>query len=252
MMSQSSRSGISGTATSPRPYVSKVGILPSSLPTYHKDYMERRHAGGDETATPPAAGGAIDEPPTTRTDAERQEMARRLNPHSRSQIRIDEAAKRPQGMTPINPPKKPKPVRWQFGIRSRNAPWEALLTIHKALSKLGATYIPDEGFDPRQGKGGEPPSGDGSFADDRSNNNDGHHSRNESSASMDDPVKRYKLPVDPWHIKVRWESASEFPPSPPFLFFFCHSVPRAWTNRKSKKRGLTSVATQLYAETPLA
>lgn len=245
MMSQSSRSGISGTGTSPRPYVSKVGILPSSLPTYHKDYMERRHAGGDDAATPPEARGPIDKPPTSRTDAERQEMARRLNPHSRSQIRIDEAAKRPQGMTPINPSKKPKPVRWQFGIRSRNAPWEALLTIHKALRKLGATYIPDEGFDPRRGKGGESPSGDGSFADDRSNSNGGQQSGNESSSSMD-AVKRYKLPVDPWHIKVRWESASKCPTPP---FFFGHPVPRHGTNREVKKKS-NKPTTQLSAETP--
>lgn len=201
MMSQSSRSGISGGGVSPRPYVSKVGILPSSIPTYHKDYMERRNAGGDHLAPPPTAG--IDEPPSARTDADRQEMARRLNPHSRSQIRLDEAAKRPQGMTPIHPPKKPKPVRWQFGIRSRNAPWEALLTIHKALNKLGATYIPDEDFDPSQRKGSETPSGDGSFDDYH-----GGHSGPGSSASMN-PAKRYKLPADPWHIKVRWETTCE-------------------------------------------
>jgi carbon catabolite-derepressing protein kinase len=205
MMSQSSRSGISGSGISARPYVSKVGILPSSIPTYHKDYMERRNAGGDHLAVPSNAG--IDEPPSSRTEAERQEMARRLKPHSRSQLRLDEAAKRPQGMTPINPPKKPKPVRWQFGIRSRNAPWEALLTIHKALHKLGATYIPDEDFDPNQGKDeSEPPSGDGSFAEDYVGN-----SAANSSTSVD-PTKRYKLPADPWHIKVRWEVEGELIP----------------------------------------
>ncbi|KAG9252007.1 kinase-like domain-containing protein [Emericellopsis atlantica] len=199
MMSQSSRSGISGSGIGSRPYVSKVGILPSSIPTYHKDYMERKNAGED-TVAPPAAAG-IEEPPSNRTDAEKQEMARRLKPHSRSQLRIDEAAKRPQGMTPINPTKKPKPVRWQFGIRSRNAPWEALLTIHKALRKLGATYIPDEDYDPRQGKDSEPPSGTGSFADDYASAGE---SGKGSSLSVD-PAKRYKLPADPWRIRVRWE-----------------------------------------------
>ena len=132
-------------------------------------------------------------------------MARRLKPHSRSQLRMDEAAKRPQGMTPINPTKKPKPVRWQFGIRSRNAPWEALLTIHKALRKLGATYIPDEDFDPRQGKDSVPPSGEGSFADDYVSAGE---SAKGSSLSVD-PAKRYKLPADPWHIRVRWEVKGE-------------------------------------------
>ena len=175
-------------------------MLPSSLPGYHKEYMEKRNAGEDPTASLQAGG--IEEPPSSRTEAEKQEMARRLKPHSRNHLRMDEPSKRPQGMTPINPPKKPKPVRWQFGIRSRNAPWEALLTIHKALRKLGATYIPDEDFDPSQNRS-EPPSGEGSFADDYK----GGQSGKGSSTSMD-PVKRYNLPADPWHIKVRWDAAS--------------------------------------------
>lgn len=202
MMSQSSRSGISGSGISTRPYVSKVGILPSSIPAYHKDYMERKNAGGDNFA--PSSAGGVDEPPSTRTETERQEMARRLKPHSRSQLRLDEATRRPHGMTPINPAKKPKPVRWQFGIRSRNAPWEALLTIHKALRKLGATYIPDEDFDPSQGKDDGGPSGQGSFVD-------GYDGQSEygSNASMN-PLQRYKLPADPWHINVRWDSSSKY------------------------------------------
>ena len=120
MMSMSSaRSGASG-GISPRPYVSKVGILPTSLPTYHKDFIERQKSGVDSQISQVAA--VHDEPPTTRTDAEKEEAARRLKPHARVQMRLEEGSKRPQGMTPINPPKKPKPVRWQFGIRSRNAP----------------------------------------------------------------------------------------------------------------------------------
>jgi carbon catabolite-derepressing protein kinase len=105
-------------------------------------------------------------------------------------------------MTPINPPKKSKPVRWQFGIRSRNAPWEALLSIHKSLHKLGATYIPDEDYEQAHAKGSEgAPSTEGSFVNDY----DAASSARGSSSSMD-PAKRYKLPADPWHIKVRWDS----------------------------------------------
>lgn len=210
MMSQSSRSGISGSGISTRPYVSKVGILPSSIPAYHKDFMDRQKMGEDGQGS--HASSSLDEPAAARTDAEKQELARRLRPHSRSQLRLDEATKRPQGMTPVNPPKKTKPVRWQFGIRSRNAPWEALLTIHKALRKLGATYVPDEDFDPSQNRGNDGgPSGDGSFADDYDG---GSYSRGGSSSSMD-PSKRYKLPADPWHIKVRWDSASKLTTNTP-------------------------------------
>ncbi|KAJ4021972.1 Protein kinase [Fusarium irregulare] len=199
MLSMSSaRSTTSQATTTPRPYVSKVGILPSSLPAYHKDYMEREKAGSVENSPPKVL--INDEPLLNRTDAEKEETARRLRPHSRSQLRMDEANTRPQGMTPINPPKKSKPVRWQFGIRSRNSPWEALLCIHKALYKLGATYIPDEDYEARTAEERAEASGEGSFADSQDNYR--------GSTSSIDPKKRYNLPADPWHINVRWDTSA--------------------------------------------
>lgn len=201
MMSLSSaRSGTSQGGVSPRQYVSKVGILPTSLPTYHKDFIERQKTGLDKQ--PVAVSAVHEEPTTARTDAEKEEAARRLKPHARAQIRLEEGSKRPQGMTPINPLKKPKPVRWQFGIRSRNAPWEALLCIHKALNKLGAKYIADEDYAQVHSKG-EAPSGDSSFAEEYNG------AQPEQDSHSSDSVKKYKLPADPWHIKVRWESSSE-------------------------------------------
>jgi carbon catabolite-derepressing protein kinase len=163
--------------------------------------MEREKAGVEESPLPPVL---LEEPTTGRTDAQKEETARRLRPHSRpSQIKLDEASRRPQGLTPVNPPKKTKPVRWQFGIRSRNSPWEALLCIHKALHKLGATYLPDEDFESLHGQEREGTvSGDGSFVDDY---NDGPQRGSDSSSSID-PLKIYKLPGDPWHINVRWEA----------------------------------------------
>ena len=38
------------------------------------------------------------------------------------------------------PAKKPKPTKWQFGIRSRNQPAEAMLAIYKALKAMGADW----------------------------------------------------------------------------------------------------------------
>lgn len=210
----SARSGNSATGA-PRPYISKVGILPSSLPNYHKEYVEREKAGIED---PPPPTIIIDEPGGPgRTDAEREETARRLKPHSKnSQVRLDESSKRPQHMTPVTgaPAKKSKPVRWQFGIRSRNAPWEALLCIHKALHKLGATYLPDEDFErvrrEQQGDADQGDSAEGSFVDDYA------HSQAGSTSSSIDPLMRYKLPADPWHIKVRWEVKSKGPFLPHF------------------------------------
>ncbi|KAG5923960.1 ATP binding [Claviceps africana] len=202
MMSMSSaRSGPSVTGPS-RPYVSKVGVLPTSLTTYHKDYIEQQKAGIDSQA--PQTAAFSDDPPMARTEAEKEEAARRLKPHARVQRGQEEGHKRPQSLTPIHPPKKMKPVRWQFGIRSRNAPWEALLCIHKALHKLGAKYVPDEDYtQASQEKENEVPIGDGSFADDY----DGGSLQQDSTTSLD-PSKRYKLPADPWHIKVRWEAST--------------------------------------------
>jgi len=112
--------------------------------------MERDRSGIDES--PPLL--AVPEPAEQpRTQAEQEETARRLKPHSRSQLRLDEANKRPQALTPAHPPRKPKPVRWQFGIRSRNAPWEALICIYKALNKLGCGWIPDEDYEMIHGSG---------------------------------------------------------------------------------------------------
>ncbi|GJC98452.1 carbon catabolite derepressing protein kinase [Colletotrichum higginsianum] len=198
LMQVNARSGGS-TVGGQRPYISKIGILPSSLPAYHKEYVEREKGGFEDHPTPTIV---VDEPGlSARTDAEREETARHLKPHSRnSQVRLDDSAKRPQGMTPVVQAKKTKPVRWQFGIRSRNAPWEALLCIHKALNKLGATYVPDEDFEKVHGAETDQPSNEGSFVDDYAS-----QGGNDSTSSID-PLKRYKLPADPWHIKVRWET----------------------------------------------
>ncbi|KAL2256854.1 hypothetical protein VTK26DRAFT_1025 [Humicola hyalothermophila] len=181
-----------GAAARP-PYVSKVGILPSSLTVYHKAFMEREkaRAEGIEVQDTPLV---VPEPGAQpRTQAEQEETLRRLKPHSRSFVRPDDAS-RPQGLTPVHPPKKHKPIRWQFGIRSRNAPWEALLCIYKALGKLGATWMVDEDYDAVQ-----------AAEDEHNDYNGSRHSRHKSSSSVE-PAEMYKLPADPWHIKIRWKT----------------------------------------------
>ena len=140
-MSPRSSSSI-GTDRSLRPYVSKIGILPSSLPTYHKDFMEARRTGKNIGNPLSTAHSEVNEP-HPQTEAEKAETMRRLNPHSRSQLKLDEASKRPAGMTPV-PQKKAKPTKWQFGIRSRNQPLEAIGCIYRALQKLGAEWVVDE------------------------------------------------------------------------------------------------------------
>ncbi|KAL1896402.1 Protein kinase [Ceratocystis pirilliformis] len=191
---------VQSSTTGPRSYVSKVGILPSSIPAYHKTYVDKEKSGPVDAVAPSVI---VDDPSGSRTDADKEETARRLKPHSRNTGRIDETNQRPQGLTPVNPPKKAKPVRWQFGIRSRNAPWEALLCIHKALAKLGAMYIPDENWEPMESGEDLPPSY-------REMDDGGQIQRDQY-----DPRKRYKLPADPWNIKVRWETEALRKPTQP-------------------------------------
>ena len=213
-----------GTDRSIRPYVSKIGILPSSLPTYHKDFMEAQRTGRSLGSTLSTAHSEA-HGPHPQTEAEKAETARRLNPHSRSQLKLDEASKRPAGMTPV-PQKKAKPTKWQFGIRSRNQPLEAIGCIYRALQKLGAEWVVDEDWEPRD-RGEEryfqPPTtfqftytsrnNDGSFA----SNGSGaslHHSdtMNKNSTGSIDPNSHYKLPADPWVLRVRWRKDGMYPP----------------------------------------
>ncbi|RYC65566.1 hypothetical protein CHU98_g638 [Xylaria longipes] len=198
-LADSTRSTSTVTSVSPRGYVSHVGILPTSIPALHREYLERQNAGIDEPLDVPIP----DVPLQPRTRAEQQEAVRRLKPHSKNTMRHDESHSRPQQMTPVAP-KKSKPVRWQFGIRSRNAPFEALLCIYKALSKLGATWLEDEDYDKVHGEELEARGISRVNSLDKENPYEGL-SLDQIDLKTFDPVKYYKLPADPWHITCRWK-----------------------------------------------
>lgn len=97
----------------------------------------------------PATAGTPHE--QKQTPEQQAATARRLKPHNKSQIGLDKAAReresKPEGMTPVantTPHKKPRQTKWQFGIRSRNQPAEAMLAIYKALAAMGAEWeVPD-------------------------------------------------------------------------------------------------------------
>ncbi|KAF2704718.1 Pkinase-domain-containing protein [Pleomassaria siparia CBS 279.74] len=114
-----------------RNHISTIAILPSSLPEYHKAYMK----GHPKSAPPPDFQGT---PPTKyQTTDQREEQARRLRPNFRA---VQEPGReRPEPMTSMTV-KKPRPTKWQFGIRSRNQPAEAMLAIFKALKAMGADW----------------------------------------------------------------------------------------------------------------
>ncbi|KIN05618.1 hypothetical protein OIDMADRAFT_114266 [Oidiodendron maius Zn] len=191
------------TDKSTRPYKSKIGILPSSLTPYHRAFMEARKSG-KPMATPYPALNPDDKEPHPQTEAEKAETARRLNPHSKSAIKLDETRDRPAGMTPV-PQKKPKPTKWQFGIRSRNQPLEAIGCIYRALQKLGAEWVLEEEYDITGGGSQEGDDNDGSFI-----SNTGSDSKPQFRPL--DSSSQYNLPADPWVIRVRWKKDGMYPP----------------------------------------
>ncbi|KAI0399339.1 protein kinase SNF1 [Xylaria palmicola] len=197
-LADSTRSTSTVTSASPRGYVSHVGILPTSLPALHREYLERQNAGIDEPLDAPVP----DVPLQPRTPAEQQEAVRRLKPHAKNSMRHDDSHSRPQQMTPVAP-KKTKPVRWQFGIRSRNAPFEALLCIYKALSKLGASWLQDKDFNKVRTEELEANGAPITSPLDRENPY-GDMPLDEIDLKTFDPAWYYDLPADPWHITCRW------------------------------------------------
>ncbi|KAI0024246.1 protein kinase SNF1 [Xylariomycetidae sp. FL0641] len=200
-LAESARSTTSTiNSTSQRGYVSHVGILPTSLPALHREYLARQSAGIEE---PLDSQPMPDVPLQPRTPAEQQEAVRRLKPHSKNAAKVEDGRGPPQGMTPVSAPKKPKPVRWQFGIRSRNAPFEALLFMYKALGKLGATWVADEDYDKVHGCDADVPTPQLENGPEKVNPYEGMQPE-EIDLKHIDPTKYYNLPADPWHIKCRW------------------------------------------------
>lgn len=212
-MSPRSDSAVSSTLTAvliPRQHISRVGILPTSLPEFHKGFMEAKKAGKSlDTALSPISPDNSE--PQTLSAAEQAEAARRLKPHSRSQLKLDEAGRKPAGMTPV-PVKKSKPTRWQFGIRSRNQPLEAIGCIYRALQKLGAEWKVDEDWQARK----EERYVDCETSDltdvrrDFSDDDEGGRLHHTNSLAMD--LSHYKLPADPWVLRVRWRKDGMYPP----------------------------------------
>ncbi|KAI1113927.1 protein kinase SNF1 [Nemania sp. NC0429] len=196
-LADSTRSTSTITSASPRGNVSHVGILPTSLPPLHREYLERQNAGIEEPLNAPVP----EVPLQPRTPAEQQEAVRRLKPHSKNTLRHDESH-RPQQLTPVAA-KKTKPVRWQFGIRSRNAPFEALLCIYKALARLGATWLRDEDYNKVHAEEAEAHGASSEKYLEKENPYDGIPLDHIDINTLD-PLRYYKLPADPWHITCRW------------------------------------------------
>ncbi|PVH91077.1 serine threonine protein kinase SNF1p [Periconia macrospinosa] len=213
--------------------ISTIAVLPSSLPDFHKAYMKGQ-------PKPPPKLPDPEGPPLT--DEERAAQARRLKPNFRAAAQ-DPARQRPEPMTAL-PTKKPRPTKWQFGIRSRNQPAEAMLAIFKALKAMGADWeVPKI-----RKAGGESESSSRSNSRSPSRPRSAGRSRASSTSSNSEPeisdfetsrgelrlrnpdlnheqprgrAKKhynaandwgYGIPEDPWVINARFRKDGMFPP----------------------------------------
>ncbi|CAI6334180.1 unnamed protein product [Periconia digitata] len=217
--------------------ISTIAVLPSSLPDFHKAYMKGQ-------PKPPPRLPDPEGPPMT--DEERAAQARRLRPNFRSAVQ-DPARQRPEPMTALPPTKKPRPTKWQFGIRSRNQPAEAMLAIFKALKAMGADWeVPKIRKAGGESEASSRSNSRGSRSPSRSRSGD--RSSVSSSSDVDDPgfegsrgelrlrnpdldnepprgrqKKHYSaandwgygIPEDPWVINARFRKDGMFPPGVP-------------------------------------
>jgi carbon catabolite-derepressing protein kinase len=232
-------SNASSQLASVRSPVSTVAILPSSLTEYHKAYMK-----GHPRPLPKPENDGL--PPTPeQTEEQRQISARRLKPNFRALP--DASRQRPEPMTSL-PAKKPRPTKWQFGIRSRNQPAEAMLAIFKALKAMGADWETPKirkaggksGSRSRSGsRASQERSRSPSPLRSRGSSISSHDSADEKGTGSDLPPREpltvrngdseeqrgrtkksynhtndwgYHIPQDPWVINARFRKDGMFPP----------------------------------------
>ncbi|KAF2133683.1 serine threonine protein kinase SNF1p [Dothidotthia symphoricarpi CBS 119687] len=223
--------------------VSTIAILPSSLTEYHKAYMKGH-------PRPPQRFQGEDGPPLTseQTEEQRQISARRLKPNFRAVS--DPHRSRPEPMTTL-PAKKARPTKWQFGIRSRNQPAEAMLAIFKALKAMGADWEVPKIRKAGGGSGSRSRSGSKesqeqvrskSRSHSRGSSISSHSSQGDDAPARADSPRReplsvrngeaneepsrgrqkrhynhtndwgYHVPEDPWVINARFRKDGMFPP----------------------------------------
>ena len=230
--------------------VSCVRVLNTSLPFVHEDILEQRHkaqtAGEDPDLTPyitqttnpdgestdpqsPSIPEQKIDPSTNklveRPKEEQEATSRALKPHARIGKVINQGRQRdrPEGMTPV-PEKavpsssKPKARKWQFGIRSRNAPSEAMKCLYSALEAQRAVWeiFPApakeaEGHGENAQDGGMPLSWDGTQ----------HVILQSRYPSL---PSDYYIPRDPWFIRARMLKRGMFAPGSVSTYSATNSV----------------------------
>lgn len=129
--------------------VSHVRILPTSVPYVHDQLMEQRErerrarAEDHDRWLEERAQTAAENPDKASRDDrsldDQEATARALKPHSRSIIDLDKLRfEPPEVRYTAQMPKRTR--KWQFGIRSRNQPYEAMLYLYRAIDAQGGIW----------------------------------------------------------------------------------------------------------------
>ena len=142
-------------------YVSKIGILTTSIPMYHNQIMkakkedeERRRAEMEGEPLEPREVDMLSKMSREvgthyQTSEQQAESIRRLKPHSRSTLHIQHilhtASQHPEEATTPSAKPKSRQTKWQFGIRSKNEPVDAVKCLYRALETMGDCqwHVPD-------------------------------------------------------------------------------------------------------------
>lgn len=128
--------------------VSHVRILPTSLPYVHDQLMEQRDREQKarnqileerrQEAARLEESGQVSERRELSPE-EQAATARALKPHARSVVDLGKLhLEPPTGRPNTQPPKRSR--KWQFGIRSRNQPYEAMLYLYRAIAAQGGLW----------------------------------------------------------------------------------------------------------------
>ncbi|KAF9893935.1 Protein kinase [Aspergillus nanangensis] len=179
----------------PRP--SHVRILPTSLPYVHDQLMEQRQRDREQRARDAhrlveeraQAGQPLDEDAEGGgrrglSPEEQEAIAKALKPHSRSIVDLDKLRlDPPEGRSVPHQPKRTR--KWQFGIRSRNQPYEAMLYLYKAIAAQGGIWDIQPAESATQ-IGADPESGEKYL-----------------QSKYPDLPSDYYIPKDPWFIRAR-------------------------------------------------
>ncbi|KAJ5555373.1 hypothetical protein N7535_007808 [Penicillium sp. DV-2018c] len=178
------------------PRLSHVRILPTSLPYVHDQLMEQRdrdrRARNEilEQRRQEAAHLESEGHGSAYRDMSPEEQAataRALKPHARSVVDLDKLRFEP----PIGQPLEKQPKRsrkWQFGIRSRNQPYEAMLYLYRAIALQGGSWD----IQPVESGTNIGPDADPSPDKPRPLQN-----------KYPDLPSDYYIPKDPWFIRAR-------------------------------------------------